>query len=53
MQEDRDKQRIQDELKRKREEAKEFADSLNERIQSFSEPFHLATCHTLSKGINK
>uniref|UniRef100_A0A915D8N8 Uncharacterized protein n=1 Tax=Ditylenchus dipsaci TaxID=166011 RepID=A0A915D8N8_9BILA len=48
-QEAKEKQRIQEELKRNKEVAKEFADTLSERIRSFPEPLHLATCHTLSK----
>lgn len=51
MQETREKQRIQGEVKRRKDEAKEFAESLAERIQSFPEPLHLAACHTLSKSI--
>uniref|UniRef100_A0A183CFS0 Nipped-B protein n=1 Tax=Globodera pallida TaxID=36090 RepID=A0A183CFS0_GLOPA len=42
-------QRVQEELQQQRASAKDAAHALQQRVNSFPEPIHLAGCHTLSK----
>lgn len=46
----KENERIQSEMKRKRQDASEFTSAMQERLDAIPEPLHLATCHTLSKG---
>lgn len=43
-------ERIQSEIRRRRQDANEFTAAMEERLKAIPEPLHLATCHTLSKG---
>jgi hypothetical protein len=40
-------------MRRKRQNASEFTAAMQERLDAIPEPLHLATCHTLSKGVLK